>query len=244
MRILLGVDADLSSHTQYALRTVCDLLRQTTPPYTLLLVTVIPLSHVMTHYPGMYSSHVLPLDTTTRQRNEAALVLRKANLLCQQLGVAPDHIEEITRVGLTADELARVAQEEQATLLVVGTHSSSLSQKTRRFLMGSISRRLLELAPCPVTIASPPATHTYSRGAAPSDLVAWYRRALESYLSEHEGILSVFTVYHVIQQFTPPSTQHSRRRQIAAATLALEQLVSDGVFCRHEVQGEIRYAND
>lgn len=247
MRILLGVDADLSPHTQYALQGVCDLIEQTSSSFTLLLVTVIPLSHVITHYPGMYSGHVLPVDTTVRQRNEAAVLLRKASLLCQQRGIHPDNIQEITRVGLAADELARVAREEQATLIVVGTRGSLLRQKLRRVIVGSISRRLLELAPCPVMIISPPPQPSTSQTiklAPPSDLVSWYRHALNSYLSEHEGKLSVFTVSQVIQQFSPPGTHGSRRRELAAASLALEQLVSDGVLCRHEVQGEIRYAND
>ena len=247
MRILLGVDADLSPHTQYALQGVCDLIEQTASPCTLLLVTVIPLSHVVTHYPGMYSGHVLPVDTTTRQRHEAAILLRKANLLCQQRGILPDNIQEITRVGLAADELARVAREESATLIVVGTRGALMRQKLRRAIVGSISRRILELASCPVMIISPPSQTSTLQNiklAAPSDLVFWYKRALSSYLSEHEGSLSVFTVYQVIQQFSPPGTRGSRRREIAAATLALEQLVSDGVLCRNEVEGEIRYAND
>ena len=244
MRIVLGVDADLSPHTQYALQATCELIEQSASTYTLLLVTVIPLSHVITHYPGMYSGHVLPVDTTTRQRNEAAVVLRKANLLCQQRGVLPDAIQEITCVGLAPDELARVAREEQATLLVVGTRGARLCEKVRRTVVGSISRRLLELAPCPVMIVAPPPTASPSRVSAPSDLMTWYKRAITSYLREHEGTLSVFTVYHVIQQFAPPGTRGSRRREIAAASLALEQLVGDGVLCRHEVQGEIRYIND
>lgn len=255
MRILLGVDADLAPHTQYALHRVCDLIEQTSSPFSLLLVTVIPLSHIVTHYPGMYSGHVLPLDTTTRQRNEAAIVLRKANLLCQQRGIPPESIQEVTRVGLAADELARVAREEQVTLIAVGTRGALLRQKLRRAIAGSISRRLLEVAPCPVMIVSPPLSHSSSPQPltirphssnlnAPTDLVAWYKRALSSYLREHEGTLSVFTIYNVVQQFSPPGTRSSKRREIAAATQALEQLVIDGVLCRHEVQGEIRYTND
>ena len=247
MRILLGVDADLSPHTQYALQGVCDLIEQTSSPFTLLLVTVIPLSHIVTHYPGMYSGHVLPVDTTLRQRHEAAILLRKASLLCQQRGIHPDNIQEITRVGLAADELARIAREEQATLIVVGTRGSLLRQKLRRVIVGSISRRLLELAPCPVMIISPPPQPSTSHPfklPPPSDLVSWYKRAISSYLNENEGILSIFTVNNVVQQFSPPGAHGSRKREIDAASLALEQLVSEGVLCKHEVGEEIRYAND
>ena len=44
--------------------------------------------------------------------------------------------------------------------------------------------------------------------------------------------------------FVPPNKKKAGRKEIAAATLALEALSGSGVLCRHDIKGELRYVND
>jgi hypothetical protein len=78
----------------------------------------------------------------------------------------------------------------------------------------------------------------------PSDLVAWYEEAITRYLQEHTDGLMVFTPGEVAEKFAPPDKNAPGRKETAAAILALEQLARDGVLCRHDVKGEMRYVND
>jgi hypothetical protein len=82
------------------------------------------------------------------------------------------------------------------------------------------------------------------RAPSPSDLVAWYEEAITHYLKDHTTTLSVFTPQQAAQQFAPPNKKTPGRKEIAAATLALEHLARSGVLCRHDVKGELRYVND
>ena len=80
--------------------------------------------------------------------------------------------------------------------------------------------------------------------AAPHDLVAWYEEAITRYLREHTGDLTVFTPQEVAVAFAPPGKHGPDRKEHAAAILALEHLARDGILCRHDVKGQMRYVND
>jgi len=41
-----------------------------------------------------------------------------------------------------------------------------------------------------------------------------------------------------------PNKKAPGRKERAAAILALEELARNGVLCRHDVKGELRYVND
>jgi nucleotide-binding universal stress UspA family protein len=237
-RILLGVDADLSSTTQHALDVVGEFLGHAAPHIHLVLLNVIPFTQVMTAHPGMYMGQVFPLTASPSQRHHAEEVLYKARLMLQQHGIALEHTEAIVRVGAPADEIVKVARELNVSFIVVGSRGESASQQLRRFFAGSISHRVLQLASCPVMIVPSP------RVARPHDLVAWYEEAIKRYLSEHTDTLSVFTPQQVARQFAPPAKNAPGRKEVAAAALALEQLASGGLLCRHQVEGELRYVND
>ena len=56
------------------------------------------------------------------------------------------------RVGAIAEEIAALATEVRADLLVVGTHGR---RGVRRLLMGSVAERAVRIAPCPVLIVRP-----------------------------------------------------------------------------------------
>jgi hypothetical protein len=63
-------------------------------------------------------------------------------------------------------------------------------------------------------------------------------------LQEHTGDLTIFTHREVAQMFVPPNKKAPGRKERAAAILALEELARNGVLCRHDVKGELRYVND
>jgi nucleotide-binding universal stress UspA family protein len=235
--ILLGIDPAISPATRHALGKVSELIEQA-PALHLILMTVIPIPYTASPSLGMYVGQIQPLPITAEQREEAEGVLYRARLELQKYPISPERIDVLIRVGEPAGELVRAARELGVDLLVVGSRGDSFHQKMRRFFVGSISRRVLALAPCPVMIVTaPPVTR-------PGDLVAWYRKALTSYLEEHTGALAVFTPQEVATMFLPTGRKKVGRKEIAAATLALEHLVNNGRLCRHEVKGQLRYVND
>ncbi|HZS75135.1 MAG TPA: universal stress protein [Ktedonobacteraceae bacterium] len=236
-RVLLGIDAPLSPATRYALRTVSDWCEQA----SIILLHVIPTPNITSPALGMYVGHIQPTVFTLEQRSEAEVVLHAARVELQHRGVSPEQIETIIRSGTPADELARAAKEIAADFIVIGSRGNATSQKLRRLFMGSISRRVLALAPCPVMIIVPPEVQAMKHT---SDLVRWYEQAITRYLQEHEGDLTVFTPAEVAQLFAPPNKREPGRKERAAAILALEQLARNGVLCRHDVKGELRYVND
>jgi Universal stress protein family len=197
-RILLGVDTPMSSATQYALRTVSELIEQTSPRVVLVLLHIIPVPYITSPTPGIYAGHI----------------------------------------QTAAEGIVKGAKDLHADLIVIGSQGNTLRERLRRIFAGSVSRKVLQLAPCPVMIVTCP------RIKQPSDLVAWYTEAITYYLHEHPGGLMVFTPGEVAEKFAPPSTDNPGRKEIAAAILALEQLAHEGVLCRHDVKGEMRYVND
>lgn len=235
--VLLGVDADLSSTTQQALRAVADVFAHSSS-IALIVLTVIPIVQMVTTNPGTYVGQVIPLAVTPEQRKEAEELLERTCQFLEQQGIPAKCMQRMVRVGIPSEEIVKVAHELQVNLIVVGCRGSSLRQQLRRWLLGSTSRRILETAPCPVMIAAPPQV------LRPTNLVAWYERAIMNYLQEHPEALSVFTPQQVAQQFIPPSVQKTGHKEIAAAASALEQLAKSGMLYRRDIQGELRYVND
>jgi nucleotide-binding universal stress UspA family protein len=237
-RILLGIDTGISATTRHALRSATDLLESAAPHLHVVLLTVITVPYMTSPSLGMYTGQVLPISVTLEQRSQAEAALRKVQDELQERGINAEQIETLVRVGLPADEIVKVARELHVNLIIVGSHGDSAGQKLRRFFVGSTSRRVLSLAPCPVMIAALP------RSRQPADLVSWYENAIIAYLREHPGSLTVFTPQEVAQKFAPADRKAVGRREIAAATLALERLASTGVLCCHDIKGELRYVND
>lgn len=236
--IVLGIDAPLSPATQQAIRTIKDLIEPLAP--RLILLHVISIPHATSPAFGMYSGQMPTITVTAEQRQEAEKVLDAVrNSLQEQVQNSPP-IETCIRLGSPAEEVSRVARERQADLVIVGCRGNTASERIRRFLFGSKSHRVLQLAPCPVLIVS--LQHAKQR---PVELAEWYEEAITLYLREHSGSLTIFTVAQVVRLFAPPhSKRTSRRKEREAALLALDHLTSLGLLCRHEVQGELRYVND
>ena len=237
-RILLCVDAELSPITQHALRTIGEFVGQEAPRVRLVLLHVIPLTQAVATHPGMYVGQMLPVEVTALQRSQAEEMLRKARGLLLQQGVELGQVETMVRVGVPADEIVRVARESGVSCIVVGSHGESFRYRLRRFLAGSVSHRVMRLAPCPVMVVAP--VHI----ASPENLVAWYQDALKRYLDEHRESLAVFTPERAAVEFAPPGKLSAGHKEIAAAAKALERLAHDGKLCKRQVQGELKYVND
>lgn len=238
-RILLGIDSNISPATWQALRTMTEFIEAASSiELRLVLIHVIALPYMASPSAGMYGGHLLPLSVTLEQRSQAEDVLHKARAELLKQGIEPAQIDTIIRVGMPADEIVRAAKELHANFIVIGSRGEALRHRLRRFFFGSTSRRVLQLASCPVMIAITP------RMPRSSDLVAWYERAITTYLQENTHTLTVLTPRDTAKQFLPPNKKAAGRKEIAAATLALEHLTTNGVFCRHDVKGELRYVND
>ncbi len=241
-RILLGVADDLSPATQHVLHTVGELVEQATPETHLILLTVIPTAQVISTHPGMYAGQLFPLTIPSWQRNQAEEAVYKARLFLQMQGIPLTRTEGMVRVGVPADEIIRIARELQVSLIIIGCHGNSLRERLRRIFLGSISRRVLQLAPCPVMIVVPPPVARYA--PHPPNLVIWYEDAIKRHLNEYTGELQVFTPDQIAEQFVPPDKNKSGRKEKEAARHALEKLVQQGILCRHRIHGELRYVND
>ena len=240
-QILLGIDAPITPATQHALRAVCEFIDQTLPEMRLILLHVIPVPNISSPALGMYVGHMQPASYTSDQRSWGDLNLRRARVELENRGLLPEQIETLLRVGTPAEEIVKVAKELQVDLIVVGSQGNGTRQQVRRFFAGSISRRILDLATCPVmVVVQPPPPHSKK----PHDLVKWYEESITSYLHEHTSDLTVFTPQEVAQAFAPSSKKEPGRKERAAAILALERLASSGLLCRHDVKGEMRYVND
>ncbi len=236
--ILLGIDAPLSPATQQAIRTIKELVGATTPRLVLLHVISIPYATTPAAL-GMYTGQYQPSAVSAEQRQEAEKVLASVRSSLQEDTRASPRIDICIRLGLPAEEICRMAREVHADLLVVGSRGNTTGERIRRFLLGSKSRKALQLAPCPVMIVS------LQPSKRPTDLVLWYEEAITRYLRENPGGLTVFTPTEVTRMFAPSSGKHNPgRKERTAAIQALDHLASTGMLCRHEVQGELRYVND
>ena len=240
-RILLGVDAPITPATQQALRAVCEFIDQTLPDMHLFLLHVIPVPSISSPTLGMYAGHIQSAPYTSDQRSLGELALRRARTELENRGLLPEQVETLLRVGTPVEETIKVAKEQQVDLIVIGSRGNSRKQRIRRFFAGSISRLILDLAPCPVMIVVPP---TLPSMKEPRNLVKWYEESITRYLQEHTGDLTVFTPQEVALTFAPSPHKEPGRKERAAAILALEQLARGGLLCRHDVKGELRYVND
>ncbi len=236
--ILLGIDAPISPATQQALRSMSEFVEQLAPQLHLILLHVIPVPSISSPALGMYVGYLQPTFVTSEQRSLAEDVLRNARTELQKQGIPSGQIETLIRLGVPADQIVKVARELHVDFIVVGSRGNSTVQKIRRFIAGSTSRRILQIASCPVMIVNSP------QSRQPADLVTWYEESITHYLQEHTSDLTVFTPLEVAQMFAPPSKKAPGRKEKAAAILALEQLARSGVLCRHDVKGEMRYVND
>ena len=100
----------------------------------------------------MYVGHMHSAPYTSEQRSLGELALRRARTELENRGLHPEQIETLLRIGTPVEETIKVAKDLQADLIVIGSRGNSRRQRVRRFFAGSISRRILDLATCPVMV--------------------------------------------------------------------------------------------
>jgi nucleotide-binding universal stress UspA family protein len=136
--VLIAIDGSPSSH--HAANQGLGLARQTRSKVTLAFVLetppVIPV--------GPLSGYV----TTAPPRTEADLAWARAELaeLARDAGVPVDTRVEL---GAPADVLCELAQQLGVDLIVIGARGLSTGS---RWLLGSVSDRVVRHAPCPVMV--------------------------------------------------------------------------------------------
>ena len=236
-RILLGIDQAFSPATQQAIMTAGALFRNATPSYTLYLLHVIPTTQISVEHPG-YPLEQQIFPPTPEQYKQAETVLQRARTLLERQSFPPEQVEVVVKTGTPVEEIIRTAKERQVQLIVVGSRGSGWRQRLRRTFIGSISRTLLKVAPCPVMVV------TQQPQRSEQDLVDWYEQAVRNYLQDHPKELTVLTPEQVALYFHPSGHPAEKEDNIQVATLALQRLELRGVLCRHESHGVIRYVND
>jgi len=234
-QILLGVDMDLSPATQAMLQMARNFLLELAPQSQARLLTVIPVPFEAPSSLGRFRGQVPSLAATSVQRTQARCTLQRAWAVVVQGGIAPGRLEMQVREGLPAEELVKVAAEQQVSCIILGHRGSALRHRLRRLLLGSTTAQVLRRAPCPVLLVPVP--------SGPTDLVAWYEAAITRELSEHAWGLSRFTPEEVASRF-PPARRTRRRKEVAAATRALQQLADRGVLICQQVKGIWQCFND
>ena len=103
--------------------------------------------------------------------------------------------------------------------------------------MGSTSHQVVKRGSCPVMIAALPQI----RGS--HNLVAWYKEAITHSLREYPEKLMIITSSEAARMFAP-AQRTAGRKEVAAASAALEQLARSGVLVCQKVNGELRCIND
>ena len=231
-RVVIAIDADLSPYTQHMLCVASSLLERAIPQLGAVLLHVIPVPDLPRSKFGR--ERITP---TAKQCERAEQALHRARLALQQQGIVPERIELLLRSGTPPDEIVKAATELEADFIMVGSRGNSLKQNVRRVFTGSTSRQVVKLGACPVMVVSLPPI------PGPDDLVAWYQEAIKYALHEHPGQLLIFTATETACMFAP-SQRTAGRKEVAAATAALEQLARSGVLVCQRVNGELRCSND
>ena len=132
---------DFSQYSQYAFRIAVDLAK--------------------VHHASILALHVArPLSEALVSFGEAAAPQpseyhrRLAEAERQATAAAPDvAVERLVEDGEPAHVVARVAQERQCDLIVIGSHGRG---GLTRILMGSTAEHIVRLAPCPVLTVKMP----------------------------------------------------------------------------------------
>lgn len=79
--------------------------------------------------------------------------------LAEHVAAAAEHgvaARAIVKVGVPVDEIRKIAADEHADMIVIGTHGRS---GLGRLLLGSVAERVVRMAPCPVLTVGPGAAY-------------------------------------------------------------------------------------
>ena len=134
MRILVPVDG--SSNSLKAVETACDLAKAQAPSTIILVAAAVEIPELSE---GRYIAD--------KMKAQAEVALTKGKEAALKCGITP---EVILATGASpADEIVRVARDENADLIVIG--SRGLAGKTKSFL-GSTASKVVTYSPCSVLV--------------------------------------------------------------------------------------------
>ena len=134
MKILVPVDG--SAYSLKAVETACDLAKAQAPASVVLTAVAIQIAELEE---GVYIAE--------KMKAQAEIALAKAKEVAQGKGITA---EVILATGASpADVIVRVAKEQQADLIVIG--SRGLAGKTRSFL-GSTASQVVTYSPCSILV--------------------------------------------------------------------------------------------
>jgi nucleotide-binding universal stress UspA family protein len=153
-------------------------------------------------------------------------------------GADADRLNTVAEVGQTVPTIVDQAVTRKADLLVVGTHGRSGFE---RFLLGSVTEKLLRKAPCPVLTVPPHAERgalpsgRFARVLCPMDFSPAALQALGFALELARDPGGVVTVLHVIEflaEHEPRATAHFnveefRRALVEEAHERLRKVISE-----------------
>lgn len=129
--------------------------------------------------------------------------------------VLDDRSPEVVVVeGNAAKEIARVADERQADLLVMGTHGRGGFE---RLFLGSVTEKVVRTAPCPVLTVPPPVQRPmtdpviYKTILCPLDFSEVSHQALQYAFSLSERTGACVTPLHVVEGFIEEPALDFRR---------------------------------
>lgn len=95
----------------------------------------------------LYTAKVRDVFESQRRWAEDALAVRVA-----ALAAAGVPARAVVRSGVAWEEIVRTAADEQADMIVIGTHGRT---GLERIFLGSVAERVLRQAPCPVLTVRP-----------------------------------------------------------------------------------------
>jgi len=134
MKILVPVDG--SAYSLKAVETACDLAKAQAPATLVLIAVAVQIPDLEE---GVYIAE--------KMKAQAEIALAKAKEVAQGKGVT---FEMFLATGASpADEIVRVAKDQQVDLIVIG--SRGLAGKTRSFL-GSTASQVVTYSPCSVLV--------------------------------------------------------------------------------------------
>jgi nucleotide-binding universal stress UspA family protein len=134
MKILVPVDG--SAYSLKAVETACDLAKAQAPSTVVLTAVAVQIPELEE---GVYIAE--------KMKAQAEIALAKAKEVAQGKGFIA---EVVLGIGASpADEIVRVAKDQQADLIVIG--SRGLAGKTRSFL-GSTASQVVTYSPCSVLV--------------------------------------------------------------------------------------------
>lgn len=134
-----------------------DVLSDTSDALTqaLAFATLIPKTHVevvwvppMAYVPESAGIDVAPLDMLNKRVTEVLEGFGE-----QKLRDADVRVSALVGEGRPAQALSRIAFLHEAQMIIVGSHDKKTSLE--RMMLGSVTRRLIDEAPCPVMVMRP-----------------------------------------------------------------------------------------